>query len=73
MKCTVCRSAPALKHKDICGVCEILAARTMQTELPGAVPSHFNYGLGCYVEGRDHLKKLLKGPKKNCSVGGWNS
>lgn len=58
MKCIRCQDAPALKYKKVCGCCEIAVHRSMMTILPAAVPGHYNYGVGQYIEDRDHLKAV---------------
>ena len=67
-KCKRCKEAPAMKHTDVCGICEVLAVPQEQrsrVNLFGAqtndlVPSHFNMGLGKQIDGYDDLKKQVK-------------
>lgn len=72
MKCVRCKKAEALKHKDLCGICEIVEAQAFMSELPAAVPSHFNQGLGEYIEDRDHLKKRRKELAEEGVISAWD-
>jgi hypothetical protein len=69
--CVHCEDAPALKHSDLCGICEILEAGTMNTELPGAVPAHWNAALGKDIEDRDHLKREAEEAVRTGLVDDW--
>ena len=72
MKCTRCNDAPALKHSELCGCCDIAVHQRCMTELPAAVPEHFNLGLGEHIEGRDHLKRRREELKREGVIDNWD-
>ena len=62
MKCSRCRTAPAMKHSDLCGICEIVTSpvKRFGVQTSSLVPKHWNAGLGEDIEDYDHLKRRRK-------------
>jgi len=70
-KCARCHDAPPKRGDVLCGICQIVTSRTMLTDRPAAVPAHFNYGLGEFIEDRSHLNRRRKELKKAGVISGW--
>jgi len=66
MDCRRCHDAPAMKHTDLCGICEIIEARengeAFRHGVQGddLIPKHFNIGIGEWVEGREGHKQAME-------------
>ena len=76
--CTNCRKEEAMRHSDLCGLCDIDLAKKkgefhgLMTALPASVPAHFNHGLGEYVEDRYDLERKRQKAKAEGEVAGWD-
>ncbi|GAG12777.1 unnamed protein product [marine sediment metagenome] len=61
MDCRRCTDAEAMKHTDLCGICEIIEAKgKFGVQTASLIPSHFNIGIGEYVEDRDDHKRKME-------------
>ena len=78
MKCKACKKEDAMRHSEICGLCDIQGAkddgtfRGLMTDRPAAVPSHFNISLGEHVEDRHDLKKKREAKKRAGEISAWD-
>lgn len=76
MKCVICKTAKAMKHTDVCGICEIVASEELKipfgAQTNDLVPAHFNMGLGKEIEGYDHLKKERLKARNEGIVSDWD-
>lgn len=75
MRCKRCKDAKALKHSDLCGICEIITApkeERVGAQTDELVPKHFNIGLGVEIEGYDHLKKVRRKMKAEGIIDSWD-
>ena len=72
MICCRCHDATAMKHKDVCGIFEVVEAGTMMADRPAAVPAHFNISLGEQIEDRTHLRKVRERKKREGIISAWD-
>lgn len=72
MICRNCHDAKAMKHSDLCGICDILDHGTMLCDRPASVPAHFNISLGEQIEDRSHLKKVRERKKREGVISAWD-
>jgi hypothetical protein len=72
MKCVRCNDAKAMKHSDLCGICDcVVAGRVGGVQTASLVPKHFNQGLGVEIEDYDHLKRVRKKLKDDGVIDAW--
>jgi len=58
--------------ETLCGIHQICEQGFARTELPGAVPAHFNAGLGEWIEDRDHLRKRREYHRDIGNISAWD-
>ena len=56
----------------LCGFHQCCEEGTIHTDLPAAVPAHFNQGLGVWIEDRDHLKRVRERMKADGTISNWD-